>query len=68
MPQGNHTHFTSTNVICFSFASWVSLITGLEYGMEWNGTIRKSEIMKYTFFSHSSIALQEVILHRVTGC
>ena len=46
---------------------WVSLITGLEYGLEWNGTIRNSEITTYTFFPYSSSALQEAILHHVTG-
>ena len=35
--------------------------------MEWNGVIRNSEITN-TFFSYSNIALQEAMLHRVTGC
>ena len=35
-------------------------------GMEWNG--QSSKIMKYAFsFIYSSIALQEAILHPVTG-
>ena len=29
--------------------------------MEWNGMIQNSEIVKYTFFSYSSIALQEAM-------
>ena len=35
--------------------------------MKWNDT--KFQIKKkYAFFSYSSIALHETILHRVTGC
>ena len=41
---------------------------GIRTGMEWNGTIWNSKIAKYKFFSYSSNALQEAILHHITGC
>ena len=43
----------------------VSLITGLEYGLEWN---RMDWNDAKGIFFYSSIALQDAIFHRITGC
>ena len=51
--------------------TWVSLITGLEYGLEWNGmdwNNTEERNNKICIFFYSSIALQDATFHRVMGC
>ena len=46
----NYTHIIIVIELGQQLPVRVSLITGLQYGLEWTGTIRNSEITTYTFF------------------